>query len=237
MHEGLGELSGREKEVLRLLLTGHDAKSAATTLGLSVHTVNERLREARRKLGVSSSREAARLLGAAESQSHNFFGDKKLGVAGAAILTQTDQPYPRQGATAPARPVEGMLVLSLTITAFLLLSAVNTSGEAQAPVAAAETMDMMPFADTDRDGSVSPEEYSEFSRQGWAFLAQGADAVRFADLDQMGQMAVLGITPNADGLITRQMYLDAIPARFQMLDRNGDNVLSASELNGRMPPP
>ena len=46
-------LSEREKEALRLLLVGHDAKSIAGTLGLSVHTVNDRLRDARRKLGVS----------------------------------------------------------------------------------------------------------------------------------------------------------------------------------------
>lgn len=60
-------LSEREKEVLRLLLLGHDAKSAARECKISVHTVNERLRSARRKLGASSSREAARLLATEES--------------------------------------------------------------------------------------------------------------------------------------------------------------------------
>ena len=53
-------MNEREKEALRLLLVGHDAKSIANTLGLSVYTINDRLRDARRKLGVSSSREAAR---------------------------------------------------------------------------------------------------------------------------------------------------------------------------------
>ena len=52
-------LTDREREVLHLLLAGHTAKSAATELDLSVHTVNDYLREARRKLGVSSSREVA----------------------------------------------------------------------------------------------------------------------------------------------------------------------------------
>ena len=37
-------LSDRERETLRLLGRGHEAKSIASTLGLSVHTVNERLR-------------------------------------------------------------------------------------------------------------------------------------------------------------------------------------------------
>ena len=63
MAEGLDELTDREREVLRLLLAGHTAKSAARELDLSVHTVNDYLREARKKLGVSSSREAARILG------------------------------------------------------------------------------------------------------------------------------------------------------------------------------
>src|SRR5262245_57702439 len=62
MQDDLQKLTDREKETLRLLLAGHDAKSAARFLGLSVHTVNERLRDARSKLGVSSSREAARRL-------------------------------------------------------------------------------------------------------------------------------------------------------------------------------
>jgi DNA-binding CsgD family transcriptional regulator len=51
----------KEKETLRLLIGGHDAKSIARALGLSIQTVNERLRDARRKMAVTSSREAARL--------------------------------------------------------------------------------------------------------------------------------------------------------------------------------
>jgi DNA-binding CsgD family transcriptional regulator len=77
MHEGRQTLSEREIETLRLLLAGHDAKSCARTLGLSVHTVNDRLRDARRKLGVSSSREAARLLAKAEEMAPNFGGERQ----------------------------------------------------------------------------------------------------------------------------------------------------------------
>lgn len=62
----LDTLTEKEKQTLRLILRGHDAKSSAQELGLSVHTVNERLRDARRKLGVTSSREAARRLLAEE---------------------------------------------------------------------------------------------------------------------------------------------------------------------------
>ena len=55
-------LTDKEKQTLRLIVRGHDAKSIARELGLSVHTINDRLRDARRKLAVSSSREAARRL-------------------------------------------------------------------------------------------------------------------------------------------------------------------------------
>ncbi len=59
-------LTEKEKQTLRLIVRGHDAKSIARALDLSVHTINERLRDARRKMAVSSSREAARMLLAAE---------------------------------------------------------------------------------------------------------------------------------------------------------------------------
>jgi DNA-binding CsgD family transcriptional regulator len=67
LKNGVSALTEREKQTLRLIVRGHDAKSVARSLGLSVHTINERLRDARRKLSVSSSREAARLLMDAEA--------------------------------------------------------------------------------------------------------------------------------------------------------------------------
>lgn len=88
------QLKDKEKAVLRLVLRGYDAKLIARELNLSVHTVNERLRDARRALGVSSSREAALMLDAAErgtaagwavdgpnSVGDNSVGDKAFGDA------------------------------------------------------------------------------------------------------------------------------------------------------------
>ncbi len=57
-------LSARELEVLRLLAEGHTIKSIAAQLGRTEASINERLRDARRKTGVGSSRELARQLGA-----------------------------------------------------------------------------------------------------------------------------------------------------------------------------
>src|SRR5438067_10390463 len=99
MNDGLQALSERERETLRLLLTGRDAKSIARHLDLSVHTVNERLRDARRKLYVSSSREAARLLFESEQGAPNSLMDKGFGVFGHASGVSTNSsPDRRQGA-------------------------------------------------------------------------------------------------------------------------------------------
>lgn len=131
MHGTTKTLTEREKETLRLLLAGHDAKSVARQLGLSVHTINERLRDARRKLGVSSSREAARLLAAADDPAPDFAADKLLGVP----AVDGTMPF-----SAPASPPRGagqrlawfgggMIVMSLFIAAIALSSVVHGAGE------------------------------------------------------------------------------------------------------------
>src|SRR3546814_6744035 len=81
---GIQALTEKEKETLRLLVDGHDAKSMARHLGLSVHTINERLRDARRKMSASSSREAARQLREIEGRHPEILRDKALGEAAAA---------------------------------------------------------------------------------------------------------------------------------------------------------
>ena len=58
----LSRLNESERRVLRMLAEGHTVKTIATELEASPAAVNERLREARRKTGVGSSRELARLL-------------------------------------------------------------------------------------------------------------------------------------------------------------------------------
>jgi len=77
--------------VLRLLARGHDIKSIAGELGISVAAANERLRSARQRLGVSSSREAARTLAAKEGHP-TLSVDRKKGVAIATIESQPDRP-------------------------------------------------------------------------------------------------------------------------------------------------
>jgi DNA-binding CsgD family transcriptional regulator len=64
----LSRLNHAERQALRLLAQGHTAKSIANTIGSTPLAVNERLREARRKTGVGSSRELARMLKAQENR-------------------------------------------------------------------------------------------------------------------------------------------------------------------------
>lgn len=74
----LSRLNPPERHILALLAQGHTAKSIADVTGCSVHAVNERLREARRKTGATSSRELARRYAAQENR------DEQFGVAASA---------------------------------------------------------------------------------------------------------------------------------------------------------
>lgn len=123
MTTGTDALTDKEKDALRLLLRGHDAKSSARELGLSVHTVNERLREARRKLGTTSSREAARRL--LEVETPETLGDKDLGDApdgsqAAVIAASATRRWARPG---PALALIGVLAMSLVLAALFLPAA------------------------------------------------------------------------------------------------------------------
>lgn len=115
-HQGMSALTEKEKQTLRLLVRGHDAKSSARSLGLSVHTVNERLRDARRKLAVSSSREAARLLLAAEGETlpvprPDSVGDTQMGEASG----QGDGDDAARRARRPLRIIIGVTIMTFAI--------------------------------------------------------------------------------------------------------------------------
>lgn len=110
MTEGLQALTDKEKQALRLILHGHDAKSSARQLGLSVHTINERLRIARRKLAVTSSREAARLLREREAGTPEILVYEQMGDDRAtADEDGSAPPSTRHGAGQGKRPRSAVL--------------------------------------------------------------------------------------------------------------------------------
>jgi DNA-binding CsgD family transcriptional regulator len=188
MSEAIKSLSEREKETLRLLLAGHDAKSIARDLGLSVHTVNDRLREARRKLGVSSSREAARLLSLAEGEHPKSLAPKNFGMAEQEIGShQTVRTGPLTGINHRRWWLAGGVLMLFAIVAVALLSvngvdgprasalASQTSAPSPAPSSAASAsqarkwlmlVDQQNWSESWRDAGTIFR--SQISADGWA---------------------------------------------------------------------
>ncbi|GAA5057286.1 hypothetical protein GCM10023208_22600 [Erythrobacter westpacificensis] len=117
MADAVEDLTDKEKEALRLLLAGHDAKSSAAELGISVHTVNDRLRNARRKIGVSSSREAARILGDAEGASPQIHAHNEMGMVDGKAQRETAglNEKRQRGPTKAVWLAGGMLTMSVLI--------------------------------------------------------------------------------------------------------------------------
>ena len=122
MPNGYAALSEKEKETLRLIVRGHDAKSMARLLNLSVHTVNERLRDARRKMAVSSSREAARLLLDQEETCPQSLGDSRLGeVEGLQPMQAANGPQNGLGFRHRLSPAgKGATIMSIAFAAIAL---------------------------------------------------------------------------------------------------------------------
>ena len=145
MTAGFQTLTEKEKETLRLLVNGYDAKSMARHLGLSVHTVNERLRDARRKMAVSSSREAARQLRAIEGRDPEILGDKALGVAVATGMTDISTSTEVPGPSRRFGWIVGGVVMSFSLA---LLALSSLSGTASAPAAAPPAAPSAPAVDS-----------------------------------------------------------------------------------------
>jgi DNA-binding CsgD family transcriptional regulator len=93
--DALRRLNETEREFLRLLGRGHTAKSIAAAKDVTVAAVNERFRSARRKTGLGSSREIARLILAQENR------DEFIDLAKAqASVSDLPRPHARRRASA-----------------------------------------------------------------------------------------------------------------------------------------
>lgn len=138
MTGGIPALTEKEKETLRLLVNGYDAKSMARQLGLSVHTVNERLRDARRKLAVSSSREAARQLRAAEGTTPELLRDKPLGDAATSDPAQVfRQPAQGNGKIRRTGWIAGGIAMTISLAVLALSVLADPSQTLAVPLSTA----------------------------------------------------------------------------------------------------
>ncbi|MWV26517.1 DUF4019 domain-containing protein [Aurantiacibacter rhizosphaerae] len=159
MSHGYEALSDKEKETLRLILNRHDAKSMARELALSVHTINERLRSARRKLQVTSSKEAARLLLQQERPvPAKTLGYKHLG----------DEPVHASAAddgSARARNGRGLMIGAILMLTTLAILTLTTTLPANLPV----TQDAAPHAVAADDAE------KESAAREWLALTDASD--------------------------------------------------------------
>lgn len=96
-------LTEKERDVLRLFSKGFDVKASARELSITDGSVTERLRKSREKLGVTSSREAARIFAQFDPAPHRFSGDRISGIAAAQFhqppLPSSDSPAGVSGST------------------------------------------------------------------------------------------------------------------------------------------
>lgn len=124
----IADLTDKELEVLQLLTAGHTIKSIAATLGRSEASINERLRDARRKTGIGSSRELARLVAGQENW------PRKTDLSGAGQAGDV----PEQPAAAVRRSQKGKIAMFtlIPLAAGLLFAASTSQQPAQQPVKA-----------------------------------------------------------------------------------------------------
>lgn len=165
MADGYQALTEKEKAALRLLLGGHDAKSMASQLGLSVHTVNERLRDARRKLSVSSSKAAARILREAEGPTPQLLADKCSGDADRTPIAHTSSPGPAHAQRQAAWTIGGFAMIALFVAALAL----SSSEPAAVPAAATMPATTTPAQTTVATAPVTESDASRAARD-WLAL-------------------------------------------------------------------
>lgn len=130
--KAIRSLSEKERQALRLLLAGHDAKSSARALGISHHAIHDRLRRARQKLGTTGSREAALILHAWERPIPDPVVHKPIG-------DEPPPPLPDDSSSAQTkRPVsfwsqwrgKGLILMSVTTLVIAAALTLNSPGGA-----------------------------------------------------------------------------------------------------------
>lgn len=161
----LTRLNDNERSALTLLASGHTVKSIARQTGHSEASINERLREARRKTGVGSSRELARLL-AQEN------GDKEIGVAAPNDLDASP------GSEAPGMSVgglkpKGIILMSTIILGSAVAAALAMTSAPDSP-ASAPPVSEFEFPDYPSPKATHDKLMAEPRDQAWASATETA---------------------------------------------------------------
>lgn len=125
----LAGLTERELEVLRLLAAGHTAKTIAYRLGRSEASINERLRDARRKTGMGSSRELARMLDAQQ------VWDRKIDLSSDDLASDSVVQPATSGVKTSKGLIAMLIALSAAAAALIFTTAPSVDQGAVSPVA------------------------------------------------------------------------------------------------------
>ena len=126
-YSALAALTDKEREILRLLAAGHTVKSIAVRLERSEPSINERLRDARRKTGVGSSRELARLLDAQKNW------DKKIDLSAQRSKTDEDLQRPSKRRLKSKGTIIMLIAISAAAAAGLMFAASDSMHQTAAP--------------------------------------------------------------------------------------------------------
>ena len=214
MAAGVDDLTDKEKEALRLLLAGHDAKSSAAELGISPHTLTDRLRHARRKLGVTSSREAARILGDAEGVIPQTHVHTPMGVEDDK-LPSDDEDIASETGRDTSRPVwrrRGVLIMSIAAAiAAATLALTSSNFGTTGPGEVAEERQPDPFSPSTPVGQSDAERAAHawltLIDSGFAerSLAAAAPALRSRYSDDAWELGVLLRLNNYGEPLRRQL--------------------------------
>jgi len=217
MDDALQALSEREKEALRLLAGGHDAKSVARHLGLSIHTVNERLRSARGKMGLTSSRAVARRLAEAEARTEteqpNFLGDKQLGddatVRGVGTVTSSQS---RRGPFPPRWVIGGLTaMLSLAVAALVFTQAaapVAPAASSLAPAASSAPAVMI----ASEAGEAALAWIALLDREQWSDSWNAAGNLFRTQVTQTDWASTVASVRGSVGPVVSRVQISAIPS-------------------------
>lgn len=169
----LASLSDKELEVLRLLAAGHTVKSIAVQLERSEASINERLRDARRKTGVGSSRELARLVDAQKIWDKNT--DLSVPVLPADHVVQP----PKAGRPGSKGRMIMLIAMPIVAAAGLLVAQPNTAQHAAvatasltaaakpSPLVGRWSLDVMRIPENERPQRVTIE-FRESPDQKWS---------------------------------------------------------------------
>ena len=224
MASGYSSLSDKEKETLRLLLNGYDAKSIARHFNLSVYTVHERLRNARQKMSVSSSREAARMLGDFEANDPKILGDKQLGEASFDQMAIEIALQGRTGSPENGRALLiGGIVMSLILAAFALSPLSYNAVTSWGAVATAPSEGASEAATTESDAVIAARQWlSLVDVYDWngSWNATGSVFKQLNTAEKWAEVAE-NVQPNLGSVRSRnfksQEFVPAPPMGYEMV--------------------